>query len=319
MQNTQSLHNILKQLSKLQESINQIDNSRPIAALEIDLALEKLRGIYDLVLNIKSIKPKEESRDQQESEYLNSFDVEEIIDEQYNEEPDFEMEENVQEALKDEIIPEPKIVEKQDPIKEPSVKIEEPLPHPVEIEESPANIETQVEQPTESPIKQEIIPAPDPVILPTEQAVQKEEITQHERMVTYSEVTTEKTTSQKSLVEKKTFPKENSGKVIGDQLGADKKSLYDLISGNKADKDIVSQLKKQPVTDINKAVSLNDKIWFTKELFNNDGVLYKKYVDMLNQCTDLEDGLKIITQNFEWDSEDRVVQKFLSIVSRRFI
>ncbi|MCF8370115.1 MAG: hypothetical protein K9H64_00745 [Bacteroidales bacterium] len=312
MQNTQSLHNILKQLSKLQESINKMDNSRPIAALEIDLALEKLRGIYDLVLNIKGNKPKEESHDQQESEYLNSFDVEDIIDEQYGEEPDFEMEENVKEVVKDEIIPEPKIVEKQEPTKEPPEKIEKPLPHPVEIEESPISFDTHVELQKEPTRQEEVISVEESTLVREKPIQQIKDLRKVETQI-------KDKTPSKLETEKKTYPKENSGRVIGDQLGADKKSLYDLISGNKADKDIVSQFKKQPVTDINKAVSLNDKIWFTKELFNNDGALYKKYVDQLNQSTDLEEGLNIITSNFDWDSESRVVQKFLSIVSRRFI
>ena len=53
MQNTISLHYILIQLDKLKDSLNSLSNEHRINTLEADLALEKLRNIYDSVLNLK--------------------------------------------------------------------------------------------------------------------------------------------------------------------------------------------------------------------------------------------------------------------------
>jgi hypothetical protein len=299
MQKTQSLHHILNQLYKLNESISRLDNSQAFSALEMDLALEKIRGLYELLLQVKEGKPDSGIVEKKEEEFLGTIEVDDSMvetdkEELYTEEP-----------IQKEVVPEPAPFKEEKIVEKPVEKVIPPITEPVEKLEVTDEAIPQEEAETELPVQEEI-PA-------------EKEIVQEEKPAPKVEEKMETEKASEPKTKKKPLPKENSGKVIGEQLGADKKSLYDLISGNKVDQDIVSQFKKKPVTDIHKAVSLNDKIWFTKELFNNDGALYRQYVDLLNASSDLEDALNIITQNFSWDSESRVVQKFLSIVSRRFI
>lgn len=319
MQNTQSLYKILKQIGKLQDSIHSLDKKYPIANLELDLALEKLRGIYDVLLQLQSGKPANERMGRQEEEYLNSFDVEDIIAEPSDEEPDFETEETIETPVAIEKTVGPDIKVRQEEKNMPVEKNEEPLSHPVENKESHTGVKAQTEPHVKASKTKTIEPTEEPAIIQNEERSQQNQLIIQNEIPSGPTIKEEQKAKTVAPVGKKSFPKENSGKVIGDQLGAEKKSLYDLISGNKGDKDIASQFKKKPLTDIHKAVSLNDKIWFTKELFNNDGELYRKYVDLLNQCTSLEEGLTILTSNFNWDSESSIVHKFLSIVSRRFI
>lgn len=107
-------------------------------------------------------------------------------------------------------------------------------------------------------------------------------------------------------------------KTIGDELGSNKKSLHDVIAQNNFNKDIVTRFKSKPINDIKKAIPLNDRIWFTRELFNGNADDYAETVEEINKLSDLNNALNFIQEKHNWDGDNKVVQKFLSIISRKF-
>jgi hypothetical protein len=108
------------------------------------------------------------------------------------------------------------------------------------------------------------------------------------------------------------------GKVLGEELVGNKKSLFDLLGENKDSNDLASQLKSGKLEDINKGIPLNDKIWFTKELFGGDSHRYQSCITKLNSLKSIEEALDYLNLQFEWDIESKSVQKFLRIVNRRY-
>ena len=108
--------------------------------------------------------------------------------------------------------------------------------------------------------------------------------------------------------------------IVADRF-KDSKKLVNEIAENKKEKDIADKLQSQilgTISDIKSAISLNDKIWFIKELFDGSTEKYDKTVDLLNNCNNLDEALKYLDNNFKWDQESQSTKKFLEVIYRRF-
>lgn len=74
----------------------------------------------------------------------------------------------------------------------------------------------------------------------------------------------------------------------------------------------------QPVPDIFVAIGLNDRFFFTRELFNDNTALFKSTISTLNNLTDFEAAKSHIESEFDWPEEDATVTQFMQIVKRRY-
>lgn len=113
--------------------------------------------------------------------------------------------------------------------------------------------------------------------------------------------------------------KKKDSQILGEKLGSKKRSVHDLISQNNFEKDLGSQFKTRAVQDIRKAITLNDRIWFQRELFENNNQRYEKTIDHLNSLSNLDDAALYLQKEFNWDADEHVVQKFLKTISRKYI
>jgi len=114
---------------------------------------------------------------------------------------------------------------------------------------------------------------------------------------------------------------QESGKkgIMADKFEVTKQSLNDIIAGSKKVKDIASVLKDKPIADLTKAISINDKIRFTKELFNGKNDVYLNAVKTLNECADLDEALQYLNNNYTWDQDKESFREFLELIYRRFV
>ena len=83
-------------------------------------------------------------------------------------------------------------------------------------------------------------------------------------------------------------------------------------------KNVSSRLQSRPIDDIKKAIGINDKFLYTKELFKSNPSLYNQTIDALNEAISFENAEAYLKSNFDWDFEDEVVLDFLEIVKRKF-
>ncbi|MEA3444383.1 MAG: hypothetical protein U9R19_06605, partial [Bacteroidota bacterium] len=255
MQNKQSFRESLKILNKFQESIKNISDNEIPENIEIDIALEKLSSIYNSMILWQNRIPSSKMSDIEKDDYVCRSEIKDIIADTVKAIED----ERRKESSPDDEGKTESILEEEEVTKEDNFEV---IKKPVKVPEPEEEVQLEKEI-----IESKPIPTP----------IQEKEKPKKE--------TLRKT--QVEVPEKKNIQNSNSGKIIGEQLGVDKKSLYDLISGNKGDKDIVSQFRKKPISNIHKAISLNDKIWFTKELFNGNSEQYKQAIDNLDKCTGL--------------------------------
>ena len=188
------------------------------------------------------------------------------------------------------------------------------------------NVKTEPKSSTkieETITKSENKPAPENVMLEIEDEKVKEEPKEvaKPKQSVQEEVIQPKEEIQTPPVEKpkaKTVSapqKPKSNAVIGEVLGKDNKSLNEQLVANSKKSDANFQ---SAVSDLKKAIGINDRFLFQRELFKNSSELYDQIIEQLNNMPNLEAANSFLKSNFNWDSNDETVSIFLDIVKRRF-
>lgn len=97
-------------------------------------------------------------------------------------------------------------------------------------------------------------------------------------------------------------------------------SLYEKLSSNRADKSIGARLGKSKIGDLRKAIGINDKFLFSKELFGGNITLYEDTINHLNEAADF-DAAKNVLDNLpltkQWSIEDPSFILFMEYIERR--
>ena len=99
------------------------------------------------------------------------------------------------------------------------------------------------------------------------------------------------------------------------------RSLNDLFNEQREDHSISSQYQRAKVGDLTKAISINDKFIYIKELFHNRGEDFSSSIRLLNECKTLEeafDCLENLKQKFFWDSKSDAYLSFCDLLRRKY-
>ncbi|NJC26693.1 hypothetical protein [Neolewinella antarctica] len=85
-----------------------------------------------------------------------------------------------------------------------------------------------------------------------------------------------------------------------------------------------SRFGRQPISDLTRALSINNRILFSRDLFGNDNEMLNTTLAQLNTCQDLADAKPLVTslaRRFNWTEEKRMetAQEFIEIVRRRYV
>ena len=99
------------------------------------------------------------------------------------------------------------------------------------------------------------------------------------------------------------------------------RSLNDLFNEQREDHSISSQYQHAKVGDLTKAISINDKFIYIKELFHNRGEDFSASIRQLNECKTLEeafDCLEKLKQKFFWDSKSDAYLSFCDLLRRKY-
>lgn len=76
--------------------------------------------------------------------------------------------------------------------------------------------------------------------------------------------------------------------------------------------------KEKTLSDIRKALRLNDRFRFCRELFSSDESLMNQTFSALNRLDSYNSSMSYIKENFNWNLDDEVVSEFMEIVEKRF-
>jgi hypothetical protein len=111
---------------------------------------------------------------------------------------------------------------------------------------------------------------------------------------------------------------EESSAILADKYQGKRKFRNEVIAEQHQKADMQSKLQNKPITDLAKAIGINDKFLFIKELFGGDADLYNQTIKHINQLNDLNEAIIYIHENFEWDADNETAMAFIDLVRRKF-
>jgi chromosome segregation ATPase len=152
--------------------------------------------------------------------------------------------------------------------------------------------------------------------------VKRKEILHELEEELFKKIDSLKDTATKTTPIKKELPntvkkpvKKPSDTIIADQFKA-QTSINDTIT--KSEPAITTI--RQPIHDIAKAIAINDRFLFIRELFEGDAALFSQTINKLNTMSNLEEAknhIQTVVKN--WDEASEPAQQFLAIVQRRYL
>lgn len=108
----------------------------------------------------------------------------------------------------------------------------------------------------------------------------------------------------------------NNSTVIGELLGKNQPSFNERL----AEKHEPATSKSQPpIVDLRKAIGVNDRFFFQRELFGGHTDLFNQTIDQLNNLDNLDAAMSFISTNFNWNHQNEAVTSFMALLKRRFV
>jgi hypothetical protein len=97
------------------------------------------------------------------------------------------------------------------------------------------------------------------------------------------------------------------------------RSLNDLFNEQK--QDLGEKFQQTKITDLTKAMSINDKFLFIRELFKNKSEEFSHAIHTLNNCENIEeafDTMEGLKKQYFWDSTSSAYLALCDLVRRKF-
>lgn len=99
-----------------------------------------------------------------------------------------------------------------------------------------------------------------------------------------------------------------------------KESLNDRLKEQRTE--VAHLLKEAPIKDLRKAIGINDRFVFVRELFRGDDAAYERSVKTINNFNIYSEAeywmARELKHKLGWDDKSETVQHFYSLVRRRF-
>ncbi|MFH2141507.1 MAG: hypothetical protein ABIJ97_03725 [Bacteroidota bacterium] len=313
MTNSELLQKITQNLNEITQILSRLKEDESIPAIEKDLLLEKIRLFYDSTIQLDTFVAKSQSVEPVATDEIREEEKSSVTVNQTDVNVDnnkTEIEESIPDLF-DEI---PVLLDDQPDILDAKTDIE-----PVEIQSKNIFEESVEIKPEESV---EIKPEESVEIRPEESKVdtsEKEKSEIQPSLFGYSERI--ENNSQPNVIEKKIVQQAFDQKETIEEkyLSENKKSVNDIISELRKEKDLATQMQYKPVKDLKEAITLNDRVKYIREIFNQNKETYDLAIIRLNSCKDLDEAMEYINSNIVWDESKPSFRSFLELVYRRHI
>jgi len=128
----------------------------------------------------------------------------------------------------------------------------------------------------------------------------------------------EPTTKPVSVSEENKSPKQKKkGKTVFLSDTFEKKHSFRNENLGKAHpRDVSSTIKNRPLSDLQRAIGLNEKFMFIRDLFDGDSKKYEETVQFINKAVSREQ-VDTFLARFKWDEKKEAVHKFRELVERK--
>ncbi len=106
-----------------------------------------------------------------------------------------------------------------------------------------------------------------------------------------------------------------------DMYADSKNTLADKFQDNQ-DKSIAAKMQKNKISDLKKAIGINEKFLFIKELFDGNTTEYDNAVKQLNSFDQREAALKYLKElqkKYSWDEESEALNQLIGLIEKRYL
>lgn len=306
-------------LSRMTALAEGWQKSESLPAIERDLMLEELRGLYDELLDFKGDSGLAErvgatimADTATEPIFDDVLDIDALLG-LSDVERDEPKQEEVAVELEPEVVPEPE--PEPEPIAEPEPMVApkgngglfdmEDIPvrtrssrKMISLYTSPFAAETKpkAEEPKVEPVaKQE--PKAEPTIAPEPKAEAKPE----------PKPVPTPAPAPAPVVQPTAEPIR-----LGDVLGGKTTTLAEKMADDSAPTAAFNR-----ITDLRKAIGLNDKFLMIRDLFDGDAARYEDTITTLNEFDDLDECMIYIVENFVWNPDSEGAKLLVSLIERK--
>ncbi len=84
----------------------------------------------------------------------------------------------------------------------------------------------------------------------------------------------------------------------------------------------VSDASKPPIADLRRAISLNEKLLFVKDLFDGYNLAYSEAIDLVNKMPDFKTADQFLQKHYavkhNWTSKKNTADQFYELLRQRF-
>jgi copper chaperone CopZ len=114
-----------------------------------------------------------------------------------------------------------------------------------------------------------------------------------------------------------TVRKHAESAIIADQF-TNRPESYNELRARKHDDDVFEVLKSKPLSTLDKAIGINDKFHFIREIFNGDHESYNQAISKLESVGNLSDAMAVIMSYTGDNTSNEAVKQLLDLIKRKF-
>lgn len=111
---------------------------------------------------------------------------------------------------------------------------------------------------------------------------------------------------------------ESKPSTLAERFQQNTPSVNDVLAGLEKKANLASRFNSRPITNLRKAIKINDRIRFVNELFDRDSIQYEQTIDMIESSANINEALDKLFSNRNWNQEDETTVDFLELVYQRF-
>lgn len=111
---------------------------------------------------------------------------------------------------------------------------------------------------------------------------------------------------------------EQKPNTLADTFQNNAPSINDVLAGLEKKADLASKFNNRPITNLRKAIKINDRIRYINELFGHDSLQYEQTIDQIEQSASINDALSGIFSKYNWNQDNETAISFLELVYQRF-
>jgi copper chaperone CopZ len=105
--------------------------------------------------------------------------------------------------------------------------------------------------------------------------------------------------------------------IIADKF-ANRPESYNELRARKHDDDVFEVLKSKPLSTLDKAIGINDKFHFIREIFNGNHESYNQAISKLESVGNLSDAMAVIMSYTGDNTSNEAVKQLLDLIKRKF-